>query len=468
MKKLMAVICIAALLGSLAGCSGTQAPGSTADVSSPGTESSQTSGAGSEKASYEGMEIRVLCVTGQFTPNLEEHLPEFQEQTGINVNLEQYAEAQLHQKCVTEFLAGNSTADALTLNPTTNLLAYTKNNWLEPLDSYVSDPEKTGDWDWADFTPGTFPRCYYKDTLYAIPVLGGRSAMFYRTDILEEHGLEPPKTYDELLAVCQKVTDPDKNIYGIGMRGEKSALTSQLSRFIYSFGSSFIDEGVCQFDTPESVEAVRFYGNLLGNYAPPGILSCGYNQMAQLFNTGQVVLLIEAAVLLPSITDPAESQYADCVGVAPVPAGPDGIQEANMNTWSAAVYSGSKNKDAAWEFVKFATSKENISQNMLNGLLGYRQSVLEDKEIQEQVFPNLLNVYKIYNEDKTARNIDGLPIMTSVTEARDVMGEAVVYSIETKGEGPELEAKMKDATQKVNELLKADGEYGKDYPFGLD
>ena len=462
MKKLFAVTCTVALLASLAGCSGT--PNDASEANNPGT----TEASNLAQSSFAGTEIRVLSVTGQFTPNLEVHLPEFEEQTGIIVNMEQYAEAQLHQKCVTEFLAGNSTADALMLNPTTNLLAYTKNNWLEPLDNYVNDPEKIGDWDWEDFTPGTFPRCYYDDTLYAIPILGGRSVMFYRTDILEQHGLEPPTTYDELVAVCQEVTDPSNNIYGIGMRGEKSALTSQLSRFIYSFGSSFIENGICQFDAPESVEAVKFYGNLLGNYAPPGILSCGYNQMAQLFNTGQVVLLIEAAVLLPSITDPAESQYADCVGVAPVPAGPDGMQEANMNTWSAAIYSGSQHKDAAWEFVKFATNKENISQNMLDGLLGYRKSVLEDKEIQEQMFPNLLNVYKIYNDETTSRNIDGLPIMTSVTEARDIMGEAVVYSIETKGEGAELEAKMKDAAQKVNDLLKADGEYGEDYPFSIE
>lgn len=465
MKKILSLICVAAVLACSVGCTQEQPASSNAGDSSV-AGSSQGSDESSKGMDLAGTEIRVLCVTGQFTPNLEEHLPEFEDQTGITVNMEQYAEAQLHQKCVTEFLSGSSTADALTLNPTTNLLAYAKNDWLEPLDEYVSAADD--EWDWSDFTPGTFPRCYYEDVLYAIPILGGRSAMFYRTDILSEYGLEPPETYEELLDVCKKVTDPSKNIYGIGMRGEKSALTSQLSRFIYSFGGSFIENGVCQFDTPESVEAVRFYGNLLGNYAPPGILSCGYNQMAQLFNTGQIVLLIEAAVILPSITDPAESQYADCVGVAPVPAGPGGMQEANMNTWSAAIYSGSKNKEAAWEFVKYATSKENISRNMVDGLLGYRQSVLEDKELQDQLFPNLLNVYKTYNDDKTSRNIDGLPIMTSVTEARDAMGEAVVYSIETKGEGPELEAKMKEATQKVNDLLKADGEYGEDYPFGIE
>ncbi len=55
--------------------------------------------------------------------------------------------------------------------------------------------------------------------------------------------------------------------------------------------------------------------------------------------------------------------------------------------------------------------------------------------------------------------------MTAVSEARDAMGEAIVYSIETKGEGAELESKMQEAAQKVDQLLKDAGEYGSDYPY---
>ena len=53
--------------------------------------------------------------------------------------------------------------------------------------------------------------------------------------------------------------------------------------------------------------------------------------------------------------------------------------------------------------------------------------------------------------------------MTAVTEARDIMGGAVVYSIETKGQGPELRQMMQDAAAEVDELLKAYDEYGENY-----
>ena len=55
--------------------------------------------------------------------------------------------------------------------------------------------------------------------------------------------------------------------------------------------------------------------------------------------------------------------------------------------------------------------------------------------------------------------------MTAVSEARDAMGDAIVYSIETNGEGPELESRMNEAAEKVDQLLKDAGEYGEDYPY---
>ena len=53
--------------------------------------------------------------------------------------------------------------------------------------------------------------------------------------------------------------------------------------------------------------------------------------------------------------------------------------------------------------------------------------------------------------------------MTSVTEARDAIGEAVVYSIETKGEGADIQKKLDEAAGKVDKLLKDANEYGADY-----
>ena len=51
--------------------------------------------------------------------------------------------------------------------------------------------------------------------------------------------------------------------------------------------------------------------------------------------------------------------------------------------------------------------------------------------------------------------------MSAVGEARDLIGELIIESINTKGESPQLEKMAKDKVAKVNEILQDTGEFGK-------
>lgn len=80
--------------------------------------------------------------------------------------------------------------------------------------------------------------------------------------------------------------------------------------------------------------------------------------MTQLFNSGQVGMCIDAIALYQTLVDPNESAFYDKVGVAPIPEGPAGRQSYKQVVWGASIYSGSKNKEAAWEFLKYAAGKD--------------------------------------------------------------------------------------------------------------
>lgn len=288
--------------------------------------------------------------------------------------------------------------------------------------------------------------------------------MYYRKDIFEEKNLTPPANYDELLEVCKALNDPENNFYAMACRGEKIALTSQFSPFLYGYGGSYFKDGTCAFNTPENLEAAKFYGNLLGNYAPEGILTAGYSQMTQLFNSGQVGMCIDAIALYQTLVDPNESAFYDKVGVAPIPEGPAGRQSYKQVVWGASIYSGSKNKEAAWEFLKYAAGKDVAAEITPKGMPTFRASVWEDERVTSAMPADYIEAYNTEIKADTT-NQYGLPRMTAVSEARDAMGEAIVYSIETKGEGSELEERMKEASEKVDQLLKDSGEYGEDYPY---
>jgi multiple sugar transport system substrate-binding protein len=53
------------------------------------------------------------------------------------------------------------------------------------------------------------------------------------------------------------------------------------------------------------------------------------------------------------------------------------------------------------------------------------------------------------------------PFMSAVGQARDLIGEVIIESINTNGTSPKLEAIAKDRAEKVNGLLRDAGEYGR-------
>ena len=343
-RKFCLALGAAMLAGTITGCSGGTSglPGDTTAAQTSGTEAAQGENSqGEGDKPYAGTTIRVLSMTGQISDAIEAYLEEFEEQTGIQVNLELYGEAQLREKCTTEFLAGSSTIDAFLMSPLQDMAAYSNNGWIQPQDTYLEDP----DFDWEDFSSAPMDQITIQSdgTIGALPLYSSVQLMFYRKDVFEEKGLTPPTTYDELLEVCEQLNDPENNFYAIACRGEKIALTSQFSPFLYGFGGSYFKDGTCAFNTPEDMEAAKLYVKLLGSYAPEGILTAGYSQMTQLFNAGQVGMCIDAVALYQTLIDPNESAYYDKVGVAPIPEGPAGRQSYKQVVWGASIYSGSQN-----------------------------------------------------------------------------------------------------------------------------
>lgn len=69
-------------------------------------------------------------------------------------------------------------------------------------------------------------------------------------------------------------------------------------------------------------------------------------------------MCVDAIALYQTLIDPNESSFYDKVGVAPIPEGPAGRQSYKQVVWGASIYSGSKNKEAAWEFLKYAAGKD--------------------------------------------------------------------------------------------------------------
>ena len=99
-------------------------------------------------------------------------------------------------------------------------LLFEQNGWVADLTEFAANDEQ---WNLADWQPGPMGTVTSGDVLFGIPIVTERQALYYRKDLLEAAGIDVPQTLDELAAAVEALHDPDTGVYGIVLRGQRSA-----------------------------------------------------------------------------------------------------------------------------------------------------------------------------------------------------------------------------------------------------
>ena len=180
-------------------------------------------------------------------------------------------------------------------------------------------------------------------------------------------------------------------------------------------------------------------------------------QAQALFQSGKVAMWVDASTLAGPLLDKAKSAVYDKVAFATFPAGPAGAKPYDVVPWALAISAQSKNKDAAWEFAKWLTSKDIMKKAIAKQQTVARNSAWADKEATKDWPAGFAEVAT--KTGQIALPYDR-PLMTAVVEARDAIGDVIVKSIETGGTA-DLAPMLKEVVVKVNELLAKNGEGGK-------
>ncbi len=397
-------------------------------------------------AGAQAPEIRVLLANHPYGELLKAAIPEFEQATGIKVNVESLQESQLTTKLTTEFATNSSSVDVFMTRPLQEGKMFYKNGWYAPLAGY----------DFADFPTNTMNVATFGTKTYLVPLVTEWEVLYYRKDLLKKAGIAAPTTFAELEAAAKKLNAG--GVAGFASRGKGAAAVTQMSSFVYNYGGQYLDRGKAAFDQPAALDATRFYGRLLANYGPQGSTSLSWENIMPLFQAGKVAMWTDASVFYGQIVDPAKSQVpAESVGVATFPAGPKGNTPYIVVSWGMAVAKQSKNKDAAMKFLAWATSKDLAKRGMLANITMARSSVWADPEILARMNKELVatRAYAAKNGFPFDR-----PYMSAVGEARDRIGELIISSINSAGAAADLDRKAREMAGKVNELLEDTGEAG--------
>lgn len=313
---------------------------------------------------YAGTTLRVLLKEGYEIEAIQAFKSDFEEATGITVELEVYDEPTARQKLVLDATAGTGTYD-ITSASFWNLPEFVSAGWLEPLDSYVSD--KANEWlQIEDIPEGALEAMTVDGQLYALPhtIIGGM--FYYRADVFAELGLQAPQTTDEILAAAEVIKNERPDLIPFTARGAATfaSLGTDLG-WAYGYGALLFDgDGNPQADSPEMVKAMDDFVTLMRDYGPSDAATLTFTQAGEKFSSGQAAMMFDTSGFGTIFEDTGQSQVAGLVGYS-LPSGPAGQPLQWLYNEGLAITSGSENKDAAWLFMQWRMSRDITMRELL-------------------------------------------------------------------------------------------------------
>ncbi|EKE43189.1 extracellular solute-binding protein, family 1 [Oceaniovalibus guishaninsula JLT2003] len=276
---------------------------------------------------------------------------------GIALDWVVLEENVLRQRVTTDIATQGGQYDVMTIG-TYEVPIWAAQGWLEPLSDLPAE------YDVDDLTPSIRTALTYEDTLYAAPFYGESAMVMYRTDLAQEAGVEIPAepTWQDIMAAAEAMTDRENEVYGICLRGKPGWGENMafLTAMANSYGARWFDmDWQPQFDSSEWQAAVSDYITMMTEYGPPGASANGFNENLALFQQGKCGMWIDATVAASFVTNPDDSAVADSVGYAMFPS-KDGVDNRGnwLWAWSLAIPESSDAKDAAKQFVAWATGRD--------------------------------------------------------------------------------------------------------------
>jgi ABC-type glycerol-3-phosphate transport system substrate-binding protein len=436
----------------------TTAPGAGAAGTGPGLEILRPG------KPYRGTTLNFISLNYTYSQGLKQIVAAFQEATGITVNFELLGTLDNLQKQRIELSTGSSAFDIYQVPPF-NRAEYHKAGWLAPLDAFLGDERLTPkSWDVADFFPVSLAEGVYKGVRYDLPIFSATIVLYYRRDVFDRLGIKsPPGTFDELLEVCRTIKRQGGDIAPIGLRGAAGPEANMwpFPILLYAYGGKFFRDFPRDMHPaltdPGTVKAVEVWATLVREYGFPGAVNATHEELIVTMQQGKVAMVLDGHPLAGVFLHPEKSQAYGKTGVAPVPGGPAGRFPA-FSEHGIAIAKNAKNKEAAWEFLKWATSKGALLEVALKTpyVAATRRSVVDHPKYREKYNYADGQFLNVTREMLEARAPTYLPPVPEWNELADIIGNAV--SKATLGQLSPAEA-MQRAQTEVDRAMRRAGYY---------
>lgn len=245
---------------------------------------------------------------------------------------------------------------------------------LEPLDSYI---EKEGEEYKKNFYSTLWNYNSYDGQIYGLPVGFTTHCVYYNKDLFEKAGVEEPKdgwTWEDLEEKAKKINE------ATGVKGFSFSMKPDpydYEMYLWSNGTAYCDKEGKMEGYVNSDKALETY-KMFQDMAKDGYAVATEKSGSDEFESGQTAMFVYGAWAVKKYTEAGVN-----FGLAKLPSFGTEKSASILSSSGVAIAKSSKNKEAAWEFVKYWTDDEN-NKSRIGTEFPVLVSVVESEKILDK------------------------------------------------------------------------------------
>lgn len=259
------------------------------------------------------------------------------------------------------------------------VLEFGEAGWAVPLNDYLPDLEER-------FLQSGLDIFLHEGQRLGVPFWGSVGGMFYRTDLLEAAGFEPPATYDELVEIVAAIQAEQPDLSGFVWPGarQESLIQTWAEIFLGFGGSYYADDGRCAVNSPQGIAAVTFMVELIDDGISPRETTAWTAEEARTrFVEGEAIFLRHNHDIITWLDDPERSDIVGQWAFMPNPAQPGGEPSGATGGFAFAINPYTDSLPAAVQVIQVIASEEVQKGFALAwGPVQYYRGLYEQPEVQ--------------------------------------------------------------------------------------
>ncbi len=331
-------------------------------------------------------DLTIAVPNGSEGDGLRAAAQDYKQLKGLSIDIVQAPYSNLFEKAANAGATRSGTYDLILMDDPW-LPFFAENGYLEELGAYFQAIGTDGPDN--DFVSKAIALCrnpYGTGKYVCLPYVGNAQMFFYNPATFAEYGLKgAPKNWDDVYEVMSNITKAGKGRkFGYVLRGQEgNPVVANFMPVFWSFGGKMFDKDRNpQVNNAAGLRALNFFLDLK-KISPPGAESFNADELGTYLLQGTAAASINWPNWVATFEDPNQSRVVGQMGYAPIPAGTmPGSSE--IGHWLLGISSASKNKQAAFDFLNWATSPEQIKISASRGNPPVRFSVFTDPDLTSQ------------------------------------------------------------------------------------